>query len=529
MDRILRIDTGAPGAPRAWTESLGAYVGLGGRAMVARMVSSEVPARCEPLGPENRVVLAPGLLAGADTAARQLYVGCKSPLFPGVEVAVNGGSAGDALARLGFAAVVVQGDQRDEAPWTVHISSGGVRVSRAPEFRHLGLGALSERLRERHGAHVTVLGNGPAGDRGMACAAVRVHRPEKGAALRLGQGGDGAVLGAKGVKAVVLDDTGTPGRSPVRQDDFDSALRGLRCSLAEAAQGGAQGPARGDRCGNDCPGSPKGADGRCAAGAGRYGWPQHSDERWVFSRACGMDDAEGVERLRGLCVEYGLDGVEMGFSLRVAIQAGLLARGDVSAACRLLRETGEGTALGRLFGAGAAAAASSFGVRLGRDDLFDESGDAADGPGKERSEMACRLLMASMALEMAGYCRHLAFATLHRPEALHHLTEAVNALYGLSMSTENLTSLSLRTLGLERGFNDRADRADRAPAGERRRLQDRPLGPLGMLFDNAGALRECAFEVEEHHSPFFLNAEHEAGDAQDMAARDAMQEGIGNV
>ena len=43
MDKILRINMGADGGPKAKTEPIGSYAGLGGRALTSAIVSKEVP------------------------------------------------------------------------------------------------------------------------------------------------------------------------------------------------------------------------------------------------------------------------------------------------------------------------------------------------------------------------------------------------------------------------------------------------------------------------------------------------------
>ena len=43
MDKILRIDVGAEGGPKATTVPIGVYAGLGGRALTSAIVSKEVP------------------------------------------------------------------------------------------------------------------------------------------------------------------------------------------------------------------------------------------------------------------------------------------------------------------------------------------------------------------------------------------------------------------------------------------------------------------------------------------------------
>ncbi|MCP4630780.1 MAG: aldehyde ferredoxin oxidoreductase, partial [bacterium] len=40
------------------------YLGLGGRGLTSIMINNEVPPTCDPLGPENKLIFAPGLLSG---------------------------------------------------------------------------------------------------------------------------------------------------------------------------------------------------------------------------------------------------------------------------------------------------------------------------------------------------------------------------------------------------------------------------------------------------------------------------------
>ena len=68
MEKILRIDVGAAGGPKATEVPVGEYAGLGGRALTSTIVAKEVPPLCHPLGGENKLVIAPGLLSG--TAGR---------------------------------------------------------------------------------------------------------------------------------------------------------------------------------------------------------------------------------------------------------------------------------------------------------------------------------------------------------------------------------------------------------------------------------------------------------------------------
>ena len=84
------------------------YGGLGGRGLTSAIVSEEVAPTCSPIGPNNKLVFAPGLLGGTNCAnSGRISVGAKSPLTGTIKEANSGGQAGGYLARLGIAAIVV--------------------------------------------------------------------------------------------------------------------------------------------------------------------------------------------------------------------------------------------------------------------------------------------------------------------------------------------------------------------------------------------------------------------------------------
>ena len=110
--------------PNAATESLGDYAGLGGRALTSAIVAREVPPLCHPLGADNKLVIAPGLLSGTTAAiSGRLSVGCKSPLTGSIKEANAGSGWAPAVARLGLKAIVVEGQPKEKgAFWTVCLS-----------------------------------------------------------------------------------------------------------------------------------------------------------------------------------------------------------------------------------------------------------------------------------------------------------------------------------------------------------------------------------------------------------------------
>ena len=108
MDKILRINMGADGGPAVNSEPVGDYAGSGGRGLTSAIVSNEVPPLCHPLGEDNKLVIAPGLLSGSTAAmSGRISVGCKSPLTGGIKEANAGGQPSQMLGRLGYAAIVL--------------------------------------------------------------------------------------------------------------------------------------------------------------------------------------------------------------------------------------------------------------------------------------------------------------------------------------------------------------------------------------------------------------------------------------
>lgn len=80
MDNLLRINMGAEGGPSANAVPVGQYAGLGGRALTSAIVSREVPPLAHPLGEDNKLVIAPGMLSGTIAAmSGRCSVGGRAP------------------------------------------------------------------------------------------------------------------------------------------------------------------------------------------------------------------------------------------------------------------------------------------------------------------------------------------------------------------------------------------------------------------------------------------------------------------
>src|SRR4030042_3200229 len=202
--KLLRVDMNQ--VQVRWEPVPLLYERLGGRALIARLLLEEVSPTCEALGPQNKLVFSPGLLGGGSvTAAGRLSVGGKSPLTKGVKEANAGGTAGDTLGKLGIKAVVIEG-LAPQGSWSIlHIHNDSAEILPAGDAQGLGTYATSDVLQERNGASSTVISIGQAGEMRLGGAGICVTGEGGQRSNHAARGGLGAVMGSKGLKAIVID------------------------------------------------------------------------------------------------------------------------------------------------------------------------------------------------------------------------------------------------------------------------------------------------------------------------------------
>ncbi len=192
------------------------YAGLGGRGLTSTIINAEVPARCDPLGPENKLIVAPGLLSGTPLPnTSRTSIGAKSPLTGGIKESNVGGTMGASLGRLGVTAIIVEGQAPEGELYILRIDrEGNASLVPAQEYQGMRTYPLVERLLEVYGKDNSVLCIGPAGEYRMAIASVQSSDVDNHPCRAAGRGGMGAVMGAKGLKAIVVDQHGK-GADPI--------------------------------------------------------------------------------------------------------------------------------------------------------------------------------------------------------------------------------------------------------------------------------------------------------------------------
>ena len=173
---------------------------LGGRGIVAYYLLKEVPPDCDPLGPQNILVFAASVLTGTPIPGTgRNSAGAKSPLTGTYGESEGGGDWGVKLRWAGYDGLVITGQA--EKPMYLWINNDTVQLRDAS---HLwGLEAYETQqavLQETGDPHASVAAIGPGAERlvRFACIALDMHD-------FLGRSGLGAVMGSKGLKAIVVN------------------------------------------------------------------------------------------------------------------------------------------------------------------------------------------------------------------------------------------------------------------------------------------------------------------------------------
>jgi len=540
MEKILRIDVGAEGGPRATESPLGEYAGLGGRALTSAIVSKEVPPLSHPLGAGNKLVIAPGLLSGTTAAmSGRMSVGAKSPLTGGIKEANSGGQPSQVLARLGYAAIVLEGRPRDDTLYKVFINKDGINITADNSLKTLGNYDLVEKIKGEYGDKVACISIGPAGEMKMSAASVAFTDMEQRPTRHAGRGGMGAVMGSKNIKVIVLDDSGMKMRSPKDPKAFKEAgkkwVEGLRkhpvtgeglpaygtnvltnvineagayptnnfllgrfegCSAISGETQAETEKARGGLATHGCH---RGCIIKCSGiyvdKDGNYVTKQPEYETvWAHGGNCGINDLDVIAMIDRLDDDFGLDTIEMGATIAVAMEAGLAKFGDGQAAINLVKEVGKGTHLGRILGNGAAVTGRVFGVErvpvvkgqampaydpravqgigvtyatspMGADhtagyavatNILGIGGKVDPMKPEGQVDLSRNLQIATAALDSTGMCVFVAFAMLDQPDTFQALIDMINGFYGMSLTETDVNELGKAVLKQERDFNRNA-------------------------------------------------------------------------
>jgi len=175
---------------------------VGGRALIAYLLLRDLPVGADPLGAENLLIFAPGILQGTNLPGTGRHgVGAKSPLTGGLGSSEVGGWWGHEFKRTGYDAIVIHGQA--EQPVFLWIKDEMVEIRPAGHLWGKATGDVEPLIREELGdENIRIAQIGVAGENLVRFSAI-MHDVNRAT----GRGGMGAVMGSKKLKAVAVRGT----------------------------------------------------------------------------------------------------------------------------------------------------------------------------------------------------------------------------------------------------------------------------------------------------------------------------------
>jgi len=396
--RILRVDMNK--LETRFEDLPEEYFALGGRGMTSTIVAKEVPPTCDPLGPHNKLVFAPGIVTGtaAPTSGR-LSVGGKSPLTGGIKEANAGTNFAQMMGRMRIGAIIVEGRHEGNDYYLLKVTNNRAEFLNANKWVGKGLYDVYKELRTEFGSNVGICGIGIAAEILGAMSGICFNDPEGLPSRYAGRGGLGAVMASKGLKFIIVDETGAPGVEIANEEVFMQGTKKLRDAIYEHDVTKVEGalnsygtsvlvnimneagglPQRNFSAGQDDRAEKISGEAKAEAIKERGGVRPHFcspgciiqcsevwtkpggkdpvgvleyESVWALGANCGIYDLDVVGELNRACNDLGTDTIEAGDTLAVAMEGGLIEMGDGKGALKLMEEIRNKTLTGKLLANG---------------------------------------------------------------------------------------------------------------------------------------------------------------------------------
>ncbi len=240
---------------------------------------------------------------------------------------------------------------------------------------------------------------------------------------------------------------------------------------------------------------------------------------WALGPNCGIYDLDTIGEMNRKCNDLGLDTIEMGNTLAVAMEGGMADFGDEEKALNLIEEIREKTNTGRILANGVEFTAEALGVSrvptvkgqsmpaydprgikgmgvtyattpMGADHTAGYAvateimgvGGESDPLDTDKSELSGNLQRSTAVIDTTGYCLFTAFAVLDIPEGLEGMVESVNGVLGTDLTVDDIPDIGGDILEVEREFNREAgitEKDDKIPEF----MEEEELPPHNETFD----------------------------------------------
>lgn len=404
MNKILRINMKTKEI--VYESPKDEYLKTGGRGLIAKIMLAEVNPTCDPLGRENKLIIANGMLTGTNvSSASRISIGAKSPLTGGIKESNGGGITAMWLAQLGLKALVLEDIPEGDNWYYVKIDKNGCTLEPADEYAGMGTFEYCEKMIEKYpDCAVTCIG--PAGEKLYHSAGIATMDKEKKPNRYSGRGGLGAVMGSKKIKGIVAAEKGSV--TIKNKEKFSESFKEYTKIVMDAPSSAnyrTLGTASTVRVTNDLTGLPtrnfRGEKFEYAdkiSGESLYEFIKQRGGEGKTTHACmpgcviqcsnvvpdkdgktivspleyetiglmgsnlGIGDFDVIARLNAMCNDFGIDTIEVGAAMGVAMEAGEGQFGDASSAFKMMDEIINGTIFGKVLACGATTTGKVLGV-----------------------------------------------------------------------------------------------------------------------------------------------------------------------
>jgi len=440
------------------------YKDLGGRGLSSSIISAEVPPLAHPLGPFNKLAFCPGIVTGtaAPTSSR-ISAGAKSPLTGGIKESNAGTSWSRDLASMKIKALIVEGQPKEKDRFSgVYLV---VNNAGAPGVQFADKALFDQGRKKVVDALMTHDITKPKGALNTYGTAVLINILNEAGGLPTRNFSSGRFEGAAKIAG-------------------EAIFEGNKQRLGKELYNHACSPG----CIIQCSNTWHKPDGTEHASCVEY------ESDWSLGANCGIDNLDDIAELICLCNGYGLDTIETGTTIAVAMEAGVVPFGDSKGAIKLLHEMGDGTPMGRILGGGTEFTGRAFGLTrvptvkgqsmpayepravkgigvtyatstMGADHTAGYTiateilsvGGKADPLNPEGKAALSRGFQAATAfIDSSGHCLFIAFAVLDIPSGLAGMVEECNGVLGTKWTTDDIGRIGTEILKKERMFNEAA-------------------------------------------------------------------------
>ncbi|HEY6073809.1 MAG TPA: aldehyde ferredoxin oxidoreductase C-terminal domain-containing protein, partial [Anaerolineales bacterium] len=305
-------------------------------------------------------------------------------------------------------ALILEDQPKEPGFWVLHLSLKGAKWEKADDLAGLGVYETARRLVAIYGDRVAMALIGPGGEMKMEAAGIQNLDKDRVPSRIAARGGLGAVMGSKGLKAIIFDHAGGQKPPIANPDAFKAAQKDYTLAVMEHPQsityrdygtaamahmcdafGGL--PTKNFSSGHYEQvdsisgetlrdfilerGKPSDPSHACMAGCtikcsnvfgGEDGQiivsPLEYETIGLMGSNLEIDSLDTIGRMNWQVNDLGLDSIEIGAALGVAAEAGLMKWGDGEGALALIQEIRKGSELGHVLGSGAAATGEKYGI-----------------------------------------------------------------------------------------------------------------------------------------------------------------------